>query len=139
MNREDLKDLFSEKGEDDLIPADQSSPFAQPKLHSEQQPAVTKRHSTAEQILATLNRIEHSLGDVRRTLSATAREHRHREFSPARLIGSILQALVLGLLLWAVSDWVFGEPHNALLVKIAFAAVLQLTALTAFVLGREVE
>ena len=72
-------------------------------------------------------------------LGESVRERRHKEFSPARLVASLLQALVVGLLLWALSDWAFGEPGDVLLTKLAFAAVLQLSSLTGFVLGREVD
>jgi hypothetical protein len=91
-----------------------------------------------EDAVATLHRIEHTLEEIRRTLQSTAREQRHREFSPARLIASVLQALVIGMVLWALSDWVFEEPREGVLMKLAFAAVLQLGALTGFTLGREI-
>ena len=102
-------------------------------------PDSARGPTSGEDVLTVLQRIEQGLAEIRRSLDGMARERRHREFSPARLIGSILQAFVVGLVLWSVSDWVFGEPRDALLVKIAFAAVLQLGALTAFLLGREVD
>ena len=104
---------------------------------AEQTDASAEGTPTSE-ILGALERLEHLLVGVRSVLDAQVRESRHREFSPARLLGSLLQALVIGLLLWAVSDWAFGEPSEVLLIKLAFAAVFQLVALTAFVLGREV-
>lgn len=96
------------------------------------------RRSPAGDILAALERLEQVLGRMRSALELRVREERHLEFSPARLIGAVVQALVVGLVLWALSDWVFAEPPVALLTKLAFAGVLQLGALTAFMLGREV-
>lgn len=97
------------------------------------------RHSVSAEMLAALERVERLLGDMRGVLNSAASESRHREFSAGRLIGSILQALVLGLVLWALSDWVFGEDAQHLLIKLAFAAVFQLGALTALVWGRGVD
>ena len=101
--------------------------------------ADSRRRAPTMAILQSLEHIDRRLDDIRRTLDALAREKRHREFSPARLLGSILQALVAGLVLWAVSDWAFAADRGVMLVKLAFAAVLQLSAHTAFVLGREVD
>ncbi|MFH1748596.1 MAG: hypothetical protein ABIG44_16295 [Planctomycetota bacterium] len=119
------------------------------QLLIEQQRETPARQSAPEEsrpeeamedaILASLQRIEGLLGGMRGVLNSLAGEVRHREYSPARLVASILQALVLGLVLWALSDWVFGEDNSQLLIKLAFAAVLQLTALTGFVLGRGVD
>jgi len=107
-----------------------------PVAHPAPPPAQESR-SRGECLLASLERIEHALDEVRAAMDTTVREHRHREFSAVRLVGSITQALVVGLLLWALSDWVFEEPPGAVLTKLAFATVLQLAALTAFLLGRE--
>jgi hypothetical protein len=101
------------------------------------QPAPPTRLATAAEILAALQRVEKDLGQIRGLLDASVREERHRDFSLARLLGSAAQALMVGLLLWIVSDWVFGEPRDVLTLKVAFAAVLQLVALTAFLVGRE--
>lgn len=83
-----------------------------------------------------LERIEHILGEIHGRLELAAREDRHREFSPARLIGGVLEALVVGFVIAALADWVFQKPGSAL-VELAFAGVFQLGALTAFVLARE--
>jgi len=108
-----------------LPPTDDESAVASP------------RRATFADLLAALLRIERSLDDIRRALSATVREDRHAQFSLARLVGAILQALVVGWLLWGVSDWAFGEPSETLRTKLGFAAVFQLVALTAFLVGRE--
>jgi hypothetical protein len=82
--------------------------------------------------LETLRRIERLLDEMRNLLDTSQREAQHRAFSPARLAGAILQALVIGLVAWAFSDWIFQSPPAPLQIKLAFAAVLQLIALTAF-------
>ena len=66
---------------------------------------------------------------------------RHKEFSFTMLAGRIAQAIVIALLVWALSDMIFigvssGETVGFPLVKLAFAGVLQLVALTAFVASR---
>jgi hypothetical protein len=87
--------------------------------------------------LATLRRIEHVLDEMRNLLDTTQREQQHRVFSPARLAGAILQALVVGLVAWALSDWILAAPAGPLQIKLAFAAVLQLIVLTAFASARQ--
>lgn len=86
---------------------------------------------------AALQRVEKLLGDIRGALDATARERAHHEYSPRRLIGAILQVIVVGLTLLALLDWLLDAAVEGLLVKLAFAAVLQLAALTAFLISRE--
>ena len=48
-----------------------------------------------------------------------------------------MQALVVGLLAWSLSDWVFQVPAEGLFIKLAFAAVLQLIAMTALLMSKE--
>jgi hypothetical protein len=48
----------------------------------------------------------------------------------------VLQVIVGGLVVLALFDWLLGAPVDGLLVKLVFAAVLQLGALTAFVVSR---
>ncbi len=84
-----------------------------------------------------LQRMERLLAEIRAHFDATARERRVREFSLARLIGSLLQALVVGLVVWALSDWVFAIEPLPLLVKLAFAAVLQLIVISTLLMARE--
>jgi hypothetical protein len=86
---------------------------------------------------ALLERMEHHLAEISASLSALERERRHRDFSPLLFIGAILQALVASLLLWVLSDAVFTQVFGArMLVKVAFAGVLQMAALTAFLAHR---
>ena len=101
----------------------------------ESHPIETPSPSAAE-VLTVLRRIDRVLGEIRGVLDAAERERQHKEFSSLRLIGAILQVIVGGLVALAVLDWVFEAQVEALFVKLAFAAVLQLTALTAFLFWR---
>lgn len=92
---------------------------------------------TTDELLASLRRIERLLEQVRQRLEVTERATRYREFSLARLIGALLQALVVGLLVAALADWAFQGSPAQQLVKLTFAGVLQLGALTAFIMTRE--
>jgi hypothetical protein len=85
-------------------------------------------------VLATLQQMEKRLTQIRGALDAAARDGAHREFSLWRIAGSILQVIVAGLV---VLDWLLQAPVDSLTVKLAFAAVLQLAALTAFVVARD--
>ena len=69
-------------------------------------------------------------------LDAAARDSEHRDFSIGRLIGWILQVIVVGLVALALLDWLLQASVDSLLIKLAFAAVLQLSALTALVVSR---
>ncbi len=89
------------------------------------------------ELQASLRRIERVLEEIHDRFETITRERRHHEFSPARLIGAILQALVLGFVIAALANWAYGAKEGPLLVKLAFAAVFQLGALTAFMLSRE--
>ena len=88
------------------------------------------------ELLGVLQRVAGLLEELRGRFDTSTREQRHREFSAARLIGAILQALVLGFVFAALADWAYGVKEGPQLVKLAFAGVLQLGALTAFVLSR---
>lgn len=101
----------------------------------ESDPAETPSPFAGE-VLPVLQRIDRVLGEIRGALDATERERQHKEFSSLRLIGAILQVVVGGLLALAVLDWVFEAQVEVLFVKLAFAAVLQLIALTAFLFWR---
>lgn len=83
-----------------------------------------------------LRRMESHLHEIRGALDAEAHERTYREFSTGRLIGTVLQIVVAGLVVLALLDWVLDAPTDALLIKLAFAAVLQLAALTVFVVAR---
>lgn len=93
-------------------------------------------HSTEkayQELMAQLERIEASLDAIRGAVAPLSRERQHKEYSPARLAGAVLQSVVVGLGAWALSDWLFRMPVEGMYVKLAFASVVQLMALTAFV------
>lgn len=85
---------------------------------------------------SSLERIDRTLRDIRAILDAQVREQQHREFSAAQLVGAVLQAVVVGLLVLALLDWLYQWGVTRTYVKLAFAAVLQMMALTAFVAAR---
>jgi len=121
-------------------------------MPNNEQPAAVTKHNPAENpdaapantdhpelppdALATLQRMERSLTQIRGALDATARDSAHREFSPRRLIGAILQVMVAGLVVLAAVDWLFDASLQTVLIKLAFAAVLQLATLTALLVSR---
>lgn len=76
-------------------------------------------------------RMEQLLAEIRAHLDARARESRIREFSLPRLAAALLQALVVGLIVWAASDWVFAVDPASLWIKLGFAAVLELGVIAA--------
>jgi len=86
--------------------------------------------------LRSLARVERLLREIHAMLDAGVRDQEHHSFSLSLLVGSILQVVVAGLIALALLDWIFGAPSDALLLKLAFAAVLQLCALTAFAVSR---
>lgn len=90
-----------------------------------------------EETQAVLQRIERLLFEINGRLETSERAQRHQEFSAARVVGALLQVLVVVAMILAVADWVFGAPPGGQLVKLAFAGVLQMGALTAFMLARE--
>ncbi len=130
MNPENPTELFTSE------PAGGFRADPIPDSQAASPPQAPARRPGREELLGTLERLERTLDEMRGGLDATAREDRHREFSLPRLIGAILQVLVTALVLWALSDWLFGEL-NQVLIKIGFAGVLQLAALTAFLPGRD--
>lgn len=90
----------------------------------------------AERLDASLRRIEKRLEEIRGLLNAQARERQHRDFSAALLVGVVVQIVAAGLIGVALLDWVFQAEPAALAVKLGFAAVFQLAALTALVAWR---
>ena len=88
-----------------------------------------------QQPLPTLERMEHHLAALHGALDASARESEHQEFSPARLTGAVLEVIVAGLIVLALLDWLLQVEPMTLLIKLAFAVVFQLVALTAFILA----
>ncbi len=84
-----------------------------------------------------LQRIERLLTGMSDRLETLTRERQHRDFSLARLIGWVLQFLVVGFAIAAVADWAFQAELGKQIVMLLFAGVFQLGALTAFLLSRE--
>lgn len=100
-------------------------------------PAAEHPSAAPPDVGVALVRIEEHLRGLRDQLDTVMRVRRHREFSVARLVGAILQVVVAGFVFVALADWVFARDVGPILVKLGFAVVLQLAALTAFVLARE--
>jgi hypothetical protein len=90
----------------------------------------------AERVAASLGRIEDTLEDLRRRVETLTREQQHKDFSWVLAAGYLGQVLVAGLLVAALADWVFAADLAKPLMKLLFAGVLQIGALTAFVWGR---
>jgi hypothetical protein len=91
----------------------------------------------ADRVVGALQRIERQLDAIRGRLESDDRAGQYRHFSLARLIGALLQAMVVVLILASLSDFVFQAPIANLIAKLSFATVLQLGALTAFTIARE--
>ncbi len=107
-----------------------------PRSEAQRKQAPTAGPDDLGELLAVLRRMEASLQALRGHLEATGRERRYREFSAARLIGALLEILVLGFVVAALADWVYHASYGEQLVKLGLAGVLQMGALTAFWLGR---
>lgn len=99
-------------------------------------PAASSAGHTGERLEASLRRIEKRLEEIRGLLNAQVRERQHREFSAALLVGVVVQIVAGGLIGMALLDWIFQAPAASLAVKLGFAAVFQLVALTALVVWR---
>lgn len=112
-------------------PNPSSAPPNPPKKDA--QPITEFRPEDAANAVA---RLEKLLRDVRGALEARERESEHREFSTVRLLGAIAQMFAVGLLIWAMIDWFFQPLMDQSLVKAVFAGVLQLMAMTAFLMSR---
>lgn len=115
----------------------------QPHTSSKADPGATNNNPShanstpdARELVDSLRQLEQAVNQVREQLDRISRERTHRDFSIARLLGAMLQAIVIGLLVVAVADWVFAAPPARQLVTLAFAGVLQLAALTAISAAR---
>lgn len=93
--------------------------------------------SLPPEVAPAFERMERLLRQIRGALDTAAREAKYRDFSPLRLAGAVLEVFVAGLVVMALLDWIFAAPAGSLLIKLAFAIVLQLSALTAFVVSRQ--
>lgn len=107
---------------------------------AERPPASARRPPAAPdygELLDSLRRLEALVQELGSHVETQVREGHHRSFSAGRLFGALAQALVLVFMVAAASDWVSEADVGRQLVKLAFAAVLQLIALTAFVVARD--
>lgn len=90
----------------------------------------------AEELRASLGRIERMLGQIHGLLDTSQRARTYRDFSILSAAGALLQVLVVLLTIAAFIDWVYRESVFGLtLVKLGLATVLQLGALTAFIVA----
>jgi hypothetical protein len=87
--------------------------------------------------LETLRRVEAQVREIRSAIDVTLREREHHDFSPLALVGIIVQLIVIAILAIAWLDWAFGAADADPLTMLAFAGVLQLGALTAFIMSRD--
>ncbi len=82
-------------------------------------------------LVESVRQLEQTHHQVREQLDRISHERAYRDFSMLRLLAAMLQAIVIGLLVVAVADWVYGVSAARQLVTLAFAGVLQLGTLTA--------
>lgn len=94
---------------------------------------ANKSNELPPSALTTLQQMEKTLTQIHGAIDASARDDEHRHFSTVKTVGAILQVVVGGLLALALLDWILGAETASLMTKLAFATVLQLCALTAFV------
>lgn len=90
-----------------------------------------------ENVHRALDRLETLLKKIHGTLDSRSREGEHRDWPYVRMTAVILQVIVAGLIVLALFDWILYGPVNTLIVKLAFAGVLQVSALTAFLISRK--
>ena len=90
-----------------------------------------------EEINHSFERLEQLLSQIHATLDTNAREGAHREFSSWRPAAYFIQIIVLSLIVLALLDWILQGPGVGLFVKLAFAGVLQLCVVTAFLLTQK--
>ncbi|MBL8880245.1 MAG: hypothetical protein JNG88_14115 [Phycisphaerales bacterium] len=81
----------------------------------------------------TLRRIEAALQQLRGIVESVRREESYQSFSAALIVAVVLQLVVVALAISALIDWVFQGPMNQLIIKLSFAAFLQICTLTAVV------
>ncbi len=90
-----------------------------------------------EEGLVVLRRMERALEEIRGRLEAAARTRQHQEFSLPRLLGGVCQVFAVGLVCVALADWFYQGPSARLVVELVLAGVLQLGALTGYVMARD--
>lgn len=84
-----------------------------------------------------LTRTEQTLVQIRDLLEIQARERQYQTASPLLVVGLVVQVAVVGLIALALLDWAFGNFAAPLYIKLMLAVVLQLIALTVFLVTRE--
>ncbi|MBK9129285.1 MAG: hypothetical protein IPM13_16015 [Phycisphaerales bacterium] len=104
------------------------------------EPAPSPRYAMADteggRVVAALGRIEEKLEDLRRRVETLTREQQHKDFSWLLAAGIVVQVIAAGFILAALADWVFAADPAKQLIKLMFAGVLQVGALTAFLWTR---
>ena len=90
---------------------------------------------TIEEAVAILRRTERLVEEIRGHLESSVRTQRHQDFSFPRLLGAVCQAVAAGLVVIALAGWAFRASPADQLIALALAGVLQLGALTAFVVA----
>ncbi len=126
-------------GQQDAWPAEPTRP-APPVRTPGKRPAAPPSNtpeSPQVELLSAVRRLETLVKEMHGHVESITRQQRHREFSAARLIGALLQAVVIGFTIAAIADWVYAAAPATLIIKLLFAGVVQLGALTAFVLSRD--
>jgi hypothetical protein len=83
------------------------------------------------------SRTEQTLAQIRDLLEMQARERQFQTASPLLIVGLVVQVAVVGLIALALLDWAFANFAAPLYIKLLLAVVLQLLALTVFVVTRE--
>lgn len=76
-----------------------------------------------------------TLQEILRFLRGVERRQRAEDFSLAMLIGALAQLAAIGAMIWATFSVLRSESWGEPIVRLLFAGVLQLMALTAFVIG----
>jgi hypothetical protein len=72
------------------------------------------------------------LQEILTFLRTVDRRSRAEEFSLGKLMGALVQILVVGVLVYSIFGWLRNIGNTELLVRLQFATLLQLMALTCF-------
>jgi len=126
-----------------LFGSQASPPRPLPSVHTSEQPAsagpaeAPGQPVSGPELMAALQRLERLVADLGGRVETLTREKQHRPFSPAWFLGTLLQILVVGFVIAAIADRVFQAEIGQQLANLLLAGVLQLGALTAFLLARD--
>ncbi len=82
-----------------------------------------------------LQRVEERLASIDRRLETLTRDGQHEDFSVVRLVGVIVQVAAIGAFVVAIASWAFQAALGQQLVLLLLASVLQIGALTAFIVA----